>query len=430
MQINTVAPHNLEGEESVLAACLASPSAIGAVGEILQPSDFYRTGHGYIYKAIVGLYGNGGDVDPVTLAAELQRQGLLDEVGGRAYIHSLLDTLPVAGNAKQYAEIVRAASLQRSLVSVGTQIAELGYSRGEPQSLMEKAEELLYNVRRDDHAREGVEVKDLVPATQRRVEDARKGIKVCGHSTTFSSVDDLVGGFAPGTLILLAARPSVGKSSMCINILQRMATDHYVALFSLEMNRREIMDRMLCSAARVSLTKLRTGTIDDDEQGRLLSALYRLENLQFHIDDSDISMTALRSKVRRLAMHRKLDLVAVDYLQLMGDENRHESRNYELAEISRGMKQLAREFNLPVLCLSQLSRPPKELAHTPRPKLSDLRDSGALEQDADQVLFLHRPDEPVNPNKVTLIVGKNRNGAIGEVDLTFEASYTRFSDSV
>jgi len=424
-----IPPHTIDGEESVLAACLMSPTAIGVVAEILTPDDFYRTSNGHIYQTIIDLYGGGRDVDPVTLTAELKNRGILDAVGGREYIYSLPDFPAVASNARQYAEIVQAASLRRSIIRAGQQITELGNAEGEPGSLVEKAEEILYGIRQNNREREGVEIRDLIPATQRHIEDARKGIKVCGHSTTFLSVDDIVGGFAPGTLIILAARPSVGKSAWAVNMLQRMATEHYVVLFSLEMSRQEIMQRMVCSSARVPLTKLRAGAINDEEEARLLGALYRMDSLQFYIDDGDISMTSLRSKVRRLSMHHKLGMVAVDYLQLMTSERRRESRNYELAEISRGMKQIAREFDVPVLCLSQLSRPGKD-EKNPRPRLSDLRDSGALEQDADQVLFLHRSESQNAGDRVTLIVGKNRNGATGEVDLRFEASYTRFSDRV
>lgn len=430
-----VPPHNIEAEESLLGAMLISHSAAPVAMDIVGVDDFFRDNHRAIFRAMQALFVAGKSIDTITVAGEMDKQGTLQEVG-RDTIRTLPDLCPVVGNAAQYAELVKQAAVLRSLAVAGKEIADLGYNgTGDVAQLMERAEALLYGVRGANALNESEDLTTLLLLEAKRIEDAASGKKDTGFSSTFGSIDDIIGGFQPGNLIILAARPSVGKSALALNMAQHMAMYHRVGFFSLEMSARELTERMVCSDARVGLTKKRAGVIDTDEHNRLIAALNHLSTLQLEFDTtSNLTMMSLRSKVRRMATRSKLDLVVVDYLQLMNMGAGHkENRNYELSDITRSMKGLAREFNVPMLVLSQLSRPDKTLSYTPKPRLSDLRDSGAIEQDADMVLFLHRyekKDEPVDLTDIEFICGKHRNGPLGEVHLRYTPKYTLFKDRI
>ena len=433
MQSTHVAPHNLEAEESLLGAVLLANDALALIADVVVPADFYRESHRHVFQACLNLFNRNTPVDMVTVQGELTSMGLLEAVGGREFVRTLPDLCPAATNVGNYAELIRDASLMRRLATAGNQIAELGYEgTGDITQLMERAESLLYGLRAD-RDEESKELPSLLAAEAKRIEAAAKGETDNGFSSTFGSVDDIIGGFHPGNLIILAARPSVGKSALALNIAQRMAMEHRVAFFSLEMSSRELVERMVCADAQVSLTLKRSGRISPEEHDRCVRSLSNLAKLRLEFDTtSSLTMMALRSKVRRLAMRGQLDFVIVDYLQLMRmGSGTGESRNYELSDITRSMKALSREFNVPMLVLSQLRRPPNELTYTPKPRLSDLRDSGAIEQDADMVLFLHRhekKDEPVDLTSIDFIIGKHRNGPLGDVRLKYHPEYTKFSD--
>lgn len=434
MQELRTPPFSLEAEEAVLACCLAHPDAVGKAIDIIDSFDFYRESYRHVFATICSLYNEGKDIDTITVSADLAKQGLLEEVGGRALLRTLVDVDGFAGNIENYARIVAERAAMRSLVEVGHQIAELGYEGLEDAvRLQEEAEALLFNARRSSSSDEGAELAELLAAEAKRIEDAARGVKTTGFTTCFSSIDEIIGGMLPGNLIILAARPSVGKTALAVNIAQRLAAQGSILFFSLEMGRAEITERIVAAESRVSLTRRRAGALNQEELGKCMKALDRMSKLDLRIEDpSAMTLLGLRSRIRRLATRKHPSLVVIDYLQLMtAGEGRTESRNYEISQITRGLKAMAKEFQIPVLCLSQLSRPPRELVTVPRPKLSDLRDSGCIEQDADIVMFLHRnekKDEPVDLSRVELIVGKNRNGPIGETTLHYDAAITRFGD--
>lgn len=430
-------PQNLDAEVSVLGACMLTPNVIPGVSEIVRPIHFYLQSHQQIFEVIEDLFSRGEPVDPITVSEELANKASLESVGGRAYIHSLMTAVPAATNARHYAEIVRENYYLRSLIRVGGQITEMGYRREQPPAeLIDKAEQLVFEISQVRVSGEFEPISELITENFAELERRNtEGHPTVGCETGFRDLDALISGFQPANLVILAARPSMGKTALALNIARNVAVDQNkpVAIFSLEMSRYELVQRMMCSEARVDNFKVRRGVLQANEWSRLAAACTPLHKAPIFIDDSaSVTLMEIRAKCRRLrAKQAQLGLIIIDYLQLMMGDANVENRQQEISRISRGLKMLARELEVPVLALSQLSRQVEQRAGN-RPVLSDLRESGAIEQDADIVLFIYR-EEVYNrdaPKGVAeIIVGKQRNGPIGECKLTFAPNYTRFGNT-
>lgn len=430
-------PHDLDAEESLLGACITTPAALNAVLERIEPGDFFRTTHGHVFKSMLEMVGMGVEVDQVTLCAQLASEGVLEQVGGKARIYSLAETVPAATNVNQYAKIVRDLSMQRAVAQTGQRIYEMAVSWDKDiDRLVDQSEGLVYGVRRGASESQGQTLKQMVWDASQRVDDARAGKRTAGHSTSYVTLDNVIGGLKAANLSILAARPSVGKTALAVNLARAMAEYTNVAFFSMEMTKAEIHERIYCADAQVGITRLHLGQITDAEYIRLQDALSREESLNLFIDDSSALMMAnLRSKVRRWASTCEPGVVMIDYLQLMTGDG--ESKNYELASITRQLKAMSRDFNCHVMCMSQLSRPEKGHVVDPKPRLSDLRDSGAIEQDADLVVALHpkaikQEDKTwvVSPDVVQVLVLKNRTGPTGDLEMKFIKEYTLFKEII
>jgi len=427
-------PQDTEAEEAVLGAMLINPNAIPVACDALVRDDFWRESHGVVFDAVRRLYAAGSEVDVVTVSAELEREGALERVGGRDFVHALAEAVPAATAAGHYADIVREQSALRGLIQVGNEIAEMGYQHPDDVvQLLDRAEQRLFAVAQQRRTGEFMPIKQVVDESFDRIMSSQEGPSKEGVPTGFKDVDDLVMGLFPSNLIVLAARPSMGKTSLALNIAHNVGVENRIptAIFSLEMSGLELGDRFLSAAARVSTHKFRKPQLlRQDEMDKLVRASAQLTEAPIYIDDSaGITMFELRSKARRLHDKHGLGLLIVDYLQLMTGDTRVESRQQEVAGISRSLKQLARELKVPVLAVSQLNRgPEKQTGGGPRkPQLSDLRESGAIEQDADLVMFIHRdPTDETKKGVVELIVAKHRNGPVGTKRLAFVEEYTQF----
>ncbi|MCL6106578.1 MAG: replicative DNA helicase [Actinobacteria bacterium] len=436
-KMNTVPPQNLEAEESVLGAMMFQPGAIVAVMDSgLRADDFYRDSHREIYRAVVDLYSQGEPADPITVTENLTHKGTLERVGGKAYIHTLVSTVPAAANAAQYARIVRENAILRSLIEVGNKIAALGYERpGEVRELLDEAESSVFRISQEQIKGEFRPLKELLSEQFDRIDKLNTaGKTITGVPTGFPDLDRKTSGFQASNLIILAARPSMGKTALALNIAQNLAVRQNtpVALFSLEMSEMELAQRIMCTQGRIDSERLRNGSVGTDDWAKLTEACTLLEKAPIFVDDTpNLNMLEIRGKTRRLkSKYPDLGLVIIDYLQLMMTEGRVENRTQEVSKISRSMKILARELEVPVLALSQLSRG-VEARNPPRPILSDLRESGSIEQDADLVMFIYRPrDESGHlENTTELIIAKHRNGPTGTVDLVFTEKYTSFASA-
>ena len=415
-------PHNLEAEQSVLGAMLVNPNAIMAVGEILSADDFYRDTHRLIFRAASTLAERGEEVDVVTLSAQLERDGMLERAGGREFV-------PAAANAVHYAGIVREQSVLRSLIRVGNEIAELGYQHpGDTHDLLDRCEQKVFAIQQQRTGRDFEHIRDVLLRNFEHLNSMDGDRGVTGIATGFERIDRLTGGLQKANLIVLAARPGVGKTSLALNIAQHVAAaGRAVAVFSLEMSAEELGERLLCSIARVSSHKVRTGSLSPDDHAKLVQAAGVLEKADIYIDDTaGLNMFELRTKARRLQSKHELSLLIVDYLQLMAGDGRADNRQQEVSNISRAMKQLARELRVPVIAVSQLNRAPEARADR-EPQLADLRESGAIEQDADMVMFIYEdPSDPASKGVVKLKIAKHRNGPTGLVRLGFVRDYTQF----
>lgn len=431
-----VLPHNLEAEESVLGAMMVSEAAIDPVMvEVrLEAEDFYRGRHGTIYRAIRQLYDRSEPVDSLTVSEHLRNEGKLEDVGGREAVSGLASSTPVPGNAGHYAGIVKQNSLLRRLLGAGQRIQQSVQTRqGEPHELVEQAERLLFNVAREDQAGDFSSIGDILVAETERLEKLASGeTQMTGTPSGFRKLDDMTGGFQPGNLIVIAARPAMGKSSLVCNIAENVAwkTKKPVAFFSLEMSETELAHRFIASRAKISSDRLRKGQVTKD-WNKVLQACNELTEAPLWIDDSsDLSLLDLRAKCRRLHSSQDgLGLVIVDYIQLMRSDDPRAGRVEQVGQMSRGLKILARELEVPVIGISQLSRAPEQRPDKV-PILSDLRESGSIEQDADIVSFIYR-DEYYNedterPGEADLVVAKHRNGPIGTVPLAFQPQFPRF----
>jgi replicative DNA helicase len=434
-------PHNLEAEKSVLGAILIHNDAFNHAAELIDSRDFYRDAHRRIFDKMVALSERNDAIDLVTLNEELRRSGDLDDVGGPAYIASLADGVPRSANVEHYARIVKEKATLRNLIHSANRILADAYQAEEDADLiLDGAEKAIFEIA-EDRIREGfVPLRDLVQSSFATIEKLQqhKGL-VTGVPTGFVDLDEMTSGLQPSDLVLVAARPSMGKTSLVLNIAQHIGiqTEMTVGFFSLEMSKEQLFMRMLTSEARIDAHRFRSGYLNEKDYGRLSHALGTLAEARVFIDDTaSIGVLEMRAKARRLQAEHGLHLLIIDYIQLMQGRGRFESRQQELASISRSLKGLAKELKIPIVALSQLSRAP-ETRSDHRPQLSDLRESGALEQDADLVMFIFREEqyrtEDGQPNQeaegvAEIIVGKQRNGPTGVVKLAFIKEHTRFEN--
>jgi len=420
-----IPPHNLEAEESLLGSMMLSPEAIAAAVDLVRPGDFYRHAHRLVYEAILVLYGRGEPVDVITTLEELRRRQQLEDVGGALYLHHLVESVPTPASAGHYARIVAEHAMLRRLIESAGRIMSTAYAvPDDPRKAADEAEALIYSVVRAHEPDPVVSLTHVVGEAMDSFErlQERSG-PFAGIPTGLADLDEMLCGLQGGNLIIVAARPGVGKSSFVVNVARNVAVDAAtpVALFSLEMSRFEIGMRLLCADARVPWTKVRAGHVGAEDWARLVGAAQTLHDAPLYIVDSgSITIVDVRAKARRLrSASSGLGLIVVDYLQLMTGHVRRDTRQLEVAELSRSLKLLAKELEIPVIAVSQLNRDP-ERRHDKRPQLADLRDSGSLEHDADVVLFLHPSEHEATRGGTTrLIVAKHRNGPTGELSLSF-----------
>ncbi|MEY3345150.1 MAG: replicative DNA helicase [Actinobacteria bacterium] len=425
-------PQDLAAEQSVLGGMLLSKDAIADVIEILRSNDFYRPAHEIIYESIIELYGHGEPVDPVTVSAELTKRGEIAKVGGAPYLHTLLSSVPTAANANYYARIVREQSILRKLIEAGTKVVQLGYAgEGEVDDTVDKAQAEIFAVTERRASEDYVKLNTLLPEALDQIEAISRGTVVEGVMTGFKELDILTNGLHPSNMIVLAARPAMGKSTLGLDIA-RNASIHNKAtsvIFSLEMSRSEITMRMLSAEARVPLNSIRSGQLSDEDWARLARRMGEISEAPLFIDDSpNLSMMEIRAKARRLKQRHDLKLIIIDYLQLMTSGKRVENRQQEVSEFSRQLKLLAKELEIPVIAISQLNRSPEQRSDK-RPMLSDLRESGSIEQDADVVILLHRDDvydSQNRPGEADLMVAKHRNGPTKTITVSAQLHYSRF----
>src|ERR1700676_5090167 len=431
-------PHNLDAEQSVLGAILLSDRSLYAlvIEEGLRADDFYRERHGAIYEGMLSLYNESEPVDVLTVIDRLRATGKLEDVGGPAAVDELTGVVPAAGHARRYAQIVRENALLRRLLKASYEIQESVFGhQAAPRELVELAEKAMLEVGRDDRQKDFRAIEEVLHQELDKLHKLSiEGTSLTGTPSGFSDLDDITGGFQPGNLVIIAARPAMGKSALVCNIAEKSAVEHNrpVALFSLEMAEAELAQRFVASQARIKGEELRKGRVAEKRWPKILSASQRLAGAPLWVDDSsDVGMLEIRAKARRL--HSQVDgglgLIIIDCLQLMRTDSRYDSRVTAVGELSRGLKILARELGVPVIALSQLSRAVEQRPDK-KPLLSDLRESGNLEQDSDLVMFIYRDDyydeESERAGEADLIIAKHRNGAVGRVTLTFQKEFPRF----
>jgi replicative DNA helicase len=429
-------PHNLEAERCVLGAILIHNDAFNQAAELLDSDDFFRDAHRRVFDKMVDLNERGEAIDLVTLKDELGRSGDLESVGGAAYIAGLVDGVPRSTHVEYYARIVKEKATLRNLIFSANKILDTAYDAEEDsERVLDQAEQAIFAIA-DHNLHAGfVPLRDLVQGSFDAIEKLQehKGV-VTGVPSGFVDIDELTSGFQPSDLVIIAARPSMGKTAFVLNVAQHLGvkTDMTIGVFSLEMSKEQLFMRMLTAEAGIDSHKFRGGFLGDRDYGELSAALGRLSEAKVFIDDSaSIGVLEMRAKARRLKSEHGLHLIVIDYLQLMQGRGRFDNRTQELASISRSLKGLAKELHVPVLALSQLSRAPESRSDR-RPQLSDLRESGALEQDADLVMFIYREEQydpnPENENLAEIIIGKQRNGPTGVVKLAFLKQCTRFAN--
>ncbi len=429
-----VPPQNVEAEESVLGAVMLSAEAASVALERLRPDDFYRPAHQTVFEAILALFDGNQAIDAITVSDWLRRNESLERVGGIAFLNHLMDAVPATSNVGYYVEIVDETAARRRLMKAGTQVGMIAMQGDLPiDEVLDSAEAEVFAVA-DRKVGEGLSrLGPLLQDTLEKIEElGTRGGDITGVATGFKDLDRKLAGLHPANLIVVAARPSMGKSALALNIAQNIAAEgHPVAVFTLEMSREEVVQRLLSSMASVDSHKLRTGQLSPEMWQKLARESSRLYEMPFYVDDSaDLTVTTIRAKCRRLKRKSDLGLVVVDYLQLMQGPARSDNRQQEIAEISRSLKNLARELHVPVIAVSQLNRQ-LEQRENKRPRLGDLRESGAIEQDADIVMFIYRdeyysPDSPETRGIAEVNIAKHRAGATGNVMMTFAAEFTRF----
>jgi replicative DNA helicase len=430
-----VPPHNIEAEESVLGSMLMSKDAIAEALELLREEDFYRPAHRTVFRTVLELYSKGQAVDAVTVSEHLRRDGVLQDIGGAPFLFTLVSGVPTAANAGYYGRIVKEAGTLRRLIDVGTRIVQLGFETPQDaERAVDHAESLVYQVAQGRVSEDYQSLREVltpaVEAIDRLHNDHRE---ITGIPTGFPLLDRVTSGLQNSNLIIVAARPAVGKSTLGLDFARHAAVREQIptVVFSLEMSKTELVQRLLCAECSVDMQRLRTGRMEDSDWSRMTRSLGKLAEAPLFIDDAaSITMMEIRAKCRRLKQRHGLGLVIVDYLQLMQPTKRFDNRQQEVSEISRSLKLLAKELEVPVIAVSQLSRQ-TEARSDRRPMLSDLRESGALEQDADVVLFIYREElydqESPRKGEADLILAKHRNGPTDTVAVTFQGQYSRFA---
>lgn len=437
MELGKIPPNDVESEQAVIGSMLTDKEAVSAAIEVLKPEDFYREDNRTIFEAILNLYGRSEPIDIITLKSELSSMGKFEAVGGLEYIAELPDKVPTTANVEQYIKIVEEKSVLRNLIKTANEIITLGYDQTqEVDGIIDGAEKKIFEVMQKKNQKGYTPIKDILVETFTELEQLyNQKQRITGIPTGFSDLDFRTSGLHNSDLILVAARPAMGKSAFALNIATNAAVRAKVpvAIFSLEMSKEQMTSRILCSEAMVDSNKVRTGKIDDEEWSKLAAASGELSEANIYIDDTPgISIMEIRAKCRKMKIEKNIGLVVIDYLQLVqGSGKRGGSREQEIAEISRSLKILAKEINVPVIALSQLSRAPEQRPDH-RPMLSDLRESGSIEQDADIVMFLYR-DEYYHPdsdrkNIGEVIIAKNRHGETGSVELVWLGEIQKFAD--
>lgn len=432
--IKRILPHSLEAEQSVIGSMIMSKDAIVEASELITGADFYQQQYGIVFEAMVELHDEGKAVDLVTLQDRLREKELPPEISSMEFVRDLLATVPTSANVKYYAEIVAEKSMLRKLIKTTEEIGNLCYlGKEKTQDILEVTEKKIFDLVQNRGNEEFVPIRQVVLNAIEKIEKAsRTQGSVTGIPTGFIDLDYKMSGFQPSDLILVAARPSMGKTAFVLNIAQYMAfhNDVTTAIFSLEMSKEQLVNRLLALESKVDSQNIRTGNLEDEEWAKLIEGANIIGKSHLIIDDKPgISISELRSKCRKYKMEHNLGIIFIDYLQLMTGSGRSESRQQEISEISRSLKALARELNVPVVALSQLSRAVEQRPDH-RPMLSDLRESGAIEQDADVVMFIYRDDyynkDSENKNIAEIIIAKQRNGPIGTVNLVWMPNYTKF----
>ena len=429
-------PHDDVAEQSVLGGMLLSKDAIADVVESLRASDFYKPAHETIYEAILSLYGHGSPADVITVADELKKRGELTRVGGASYIHTLIASVPTAANAQYYAEIVKEHAIMRRLIEAGTKIAQLGYANEtEVDTLVDRAQAEIYAVTDGNAKEDYVSFSEALEETINEIDaNSNRPDGVYGVPTDFIEFDELTGGLHGGQMIVIAARPGVGKSTLALDIARSASIHHQMTtvFFSLEMSRTELAMRILSAEGKISMGRLKKGDLDTEGWTNLATLQGRIDSAPLFIDDSpNMTLMEIRAKCRRLKQRNDLKLVVLDYLQLMSSGKKVESRQQEVSEFSRSLKLLAKELDVPVIALSQLNRGSEQRTDK-RPMVSDLRESGSIEQDADMVILLHREDmynpESDRVGEADMIIAKHRGGPTRTIPLAFSGKYSRFNN--
>ena len=437
MELGKVPPHDIEAEQAVIGSMLTDKDAVVSAIEVLKEDDFYRDDNKAIYSAIINLYNRAEPIDIITVKAELEAMGKFEQVGGLEYLAELPEKVPTTANSMKYIKIVEEKSTLRNLIKTANEIIELGYDPTEDvDDIMEGAEKKIFNIMQNKNQKGYSAMKDILVDSFTQLEELyNRKQHITGVPSGFTDLDYRTAGFHGSDLILIAARPAMGKSAFALNIATNAAVKAKVpvAIFSLEMSKEQMVNRILCSEAMVDSNKVRTGKLEEDDWTKLAEAIGPLSEAEIYIDDTPgISVMEIRAKCRKLKLEKNIGMVVIDYLQLVqGSNKRNGSREQEISEISRSLKILAKELNVPVIALSQLSRAVEQRPDH-RPMLSDLRESGAIEQDADIVMFLYRDDyyneDSDKKGIAEVIIAKHRGGSTGTVDLVWLGSYTKFVD--
>ncbi len=435
MELGKVPPHDIEAEQAVLGSMLTDKDAVISAIEVLKEEDFYRADNRAIYEAVINLYNRAEPIDIITVKAELESLGKFEKVGGLEYLVSLPDKVPTTANAMKYIKIVEEKSTLRNLIKTANEIIELGYDPTEDvEDIMEGAEKKIFNIMQNNDKKSYSPIKDVLVESFTQLEELyNRKQHITGVPSGFVELDYKTAGFHGSDLVLIAARPAMGKSAFALNIATNAAvrSNVPVAIFSLEMSKEQMVNRILCSEAMVDSNKVRTGKLEEDDWTKLAGSIGPLSDAEIYIDDTPgISVMEIRAKCRKLKLEKNIGMVVIDYLQLIqGSNKRNGSREQEISEISRSLKILAKELNIPVIALSQLSRAVEQRPDH-RPMLSDLRESGAIEQDADIVMFLYRDDyynkDSEKKDIAEVIIAKHRGGSLGTVELLWLGSYTKF----
>ena len=435
-----IPPQNLEAEQSLLGGILIDPEAVNKVVDVVSPEDFYRDDHKRLFELILDLYDRNDPIDIITVSSLARDKGIIEKIGGNTYLNALVDSMPTSANIVQYAKMVREKSLLRRLMLAATQIVEKGYEVDvDVEDYMDVAEQAIFQIAERKFRPSFYPIKDLVMENVKTIERlCEKKQAVTGVATGYVEIDRMTGGLQPSDLIIVAGRPSMGKTSFCLNIALNVAINNGVStpvgIFSLEMSKEQLVMRFLSSEAEVEFSKLRSGMVRDTEWPKLSKAAGRLYEAPIFIDDAPaLSVLDLRARARRLKKEHDLGILVIDYLQLMrGRTGSLDRREQEISEISRSLKALAKELNIPVVAISQLNRM-VEQRDNKRPRLADLRESGAIEQDADVIMFIYRDEVYHKDSKAAgtaeIIIGKQRNGPIGDVVLTFRDKFTKFENN-